>query len=167
MGNPRKKLIEHSMRGAGFYSWSLQTNILTADKAYSDIYEIDERELAHGLPVEKILARIVDQDRPRLAARIHDVILGGQSFVSSYGIFCPSGCTKALLSMGSCSKDANGDPSIYTGVVLVEENFGNAVEDVQLESQISAAIDLARNSKRDLTERYLISALNSLLPADK
>ncbi len=162
MENLRPKLIEHSMQGAGFYSWSLQTNILTADKAYADIYEIDERELAQGLPVEYILARIVDQDRPRLAARIHDVILGGQSFVSSYGVVCPSGCTKALLSMGSCSKDANGDPSIYTGIVLVERNFGNAVEAVQLESQISAAIDLARSGRHELTERYLVSAFKSL-----
>ncbi|MGV1873096.1 hypothetical protein [Agrobacterium rosae] len=97
-----------------------------------------------------------------MAARIHDVILGGQSFVSSYGVVCPSGCTKALLSMGSCSKDANGDPSIYTGIVLVERNFGNAVEAVQLESQISAGIDLARNGRHELTERYLVSALKSL-----
>ena len=89
--------------------------------------------MAQVLPVEYILARIVDQDRPWLAARTHDVILGVQSFVSPYGVVCPSGCTKALLSMGSCSKDANGDPSIYTGIVLVERKFGDAVEAVQLE----------------------------------
>lgn len=155
-------LVEKLMAGAGFYSWSIPLNTLTADKAFADIYEIDEQDLARGVPVELILSRIVEDDRRRLAERIHDVILGGLPFVSPYRILCPSGITKSLLSMGSCARDADGVPSIYSGIVLVERELDIEVRAATLELQISDAIGLAHIDGRELTERYLSSALRSL-----
>lgn len=76
MKQPHMQVAQVLMKGAGFYSWCLRENSLTADKAFAQIYEIDEGELARGVPVEFILERIVEEDRPRLAARIHEVILG-------------------------------------------------------------------------------------------
>ncbi len=82
MENASRHMVETILEGAGFYSWSLTTNMLTGDTAFASIYEISESELARGIPVESILDRLVEEDRPRLAERIHDVILGGRSFVS-------------------------------------------------------------------------------------
>lgn len=159
---PQRALIDNLMRGAGFYSWSLTQNTLTADKAFATIYEIDERDLARGVPVEFILERIVEDDRPRLAKRIHEVILGGKPYVSRYRINCPSGPAKSLISMGSCAKDEEGVPSIYSGIVMVEQELEVELREATLELQISNAIELARSNGRELTERYLSSALRSL-----
>lgn len=167
MENPQHHLIDNLMVGAGFYSWSLPLNMLTADKAFAEIYEINVQDLARGVPVEFILARIVEEDRPRLAERIHEVILGGEPFVSSYRINCPSGRVKALLSMGSCAKDQDGIPSIYSGIVLVEHELEIGVRATTLAAQISNALELARSDGRELTERYLSSALRSLSSSER
>ncbi|QCI99282.1 PAS domain-containing protein [Agrobacterium larrymoorei] len=154
--------IEQMMMGAGFYSWCVPENTLTADRAFADIYEIDERSLAHGVPVELILSRIVEEDRPRLAERVHDVILGGQSRVSAYRILCPSGRVKTLRSMGSCAKDTEGVPSVYSGIVLLSDAPMTEPRSQTLEQKIADAIALSRNSGQKLAERYLISALHSI-----
>lgn len=162
MKQPHMQVAQVLMKGAGFYSWCLRENSLTADKAFAQIYEIDEGELARGVPVEFILERIVEEDRPRLAARIHEVILGGEPLVSQYSIECPSGRRKSLLSMGSCSRDLDNLPSIYSGVVLIEQTAETKLETGHLESQITSAIKIARNAGLELTERYLFSALRSM-----
>lgn len=162
MKQPHMQVAQVLMKGAGFYSWCLRENSLTADKAFAQIYEINEGELARGVPVEFILERIVEEDRPRLAARIHEVILGGEPLVSPYAIECPSGRRKSLLSMGSCSRDLDNLPSIYSGVVLIEQTAETKLETSHLESQITSAIKIARNAGLELTERYLFSALRSM-----
>ncbi|MDQ1196776.1 PAS domain-containing protein [Rhizobium sp. SORGH_AS 787] len=164
METMQRRLVKNLLEGGGFYSWSLATNLLTGDLAFAQIYEIDQDDLAKGIPVESILERIVEEDRPRLAARIHDVILGGTPFVSPYRIYCADGQVKSLLSMGSCARDADGVPSVYSGVVLVEREIGANSGAEGLELHIGAAIDLAKAKKFELTERYLSSALRSLSP---
>jgi hypothetical protein len=64
--------------------------------------------------------------------------------------------------MGSCAKDFDGVPSVYSGVVLVEQESDASSGAEGLELHIGAAIDLAKARKFELTERYLSSALRSL-----
>lgn len=162
MGKLHSDLVEGVLSGGGFYSWSLTTNRLTADAAFAAIYEISDADLARGIPVESILERIVAEDRPRLAERIHDVILGGKPFVSPYRILTRDGRIRSLLSMGSCANDQDGVPSTYSGIVLIAEEVEVTVEAAGLEMHIEAAIDLAKIEGRELAERYLSSALRSL-----
>ncbi len=133
----QQNLFEQMMMGAGFYSWCVPENTLTADS-------------------------IVEEDRPRLAERVHDVILGGQSRVSAYRILCPSGRVKTLHSMGSCAKDTEGVPSVYSGIVLLSDAPMTEPRSQMLEQKIADAIALSRNSGQKLAERYLISALRSI-----
>lgn len=167
MGQSYLNLIGKLMSGAGFYSWSVPSNTLTADRAFAEIYEIDHDHLAHGVPVEYILERIVEEDRPRLAARIHSVILGGPPALSPYRIVCPSGTTKSLLSMGSCTTDTDGVPAFYSGIVLVEPGLNQDLEFPSLKETIASAISTAKAEDLALTERYLSSALRSLSFPDR
>ncbi|NSY20185.1 PAS domain-containing protein [Neorhizobium sp. AL 9.2.2] len=162
MGKSHSGLVEGVLSGGGFYSWSLTTNRLTADAAFAAIYEISEADLARGIPVESILERIVAEDRPRLAERIHDVILGGKPFVSPYRIMTRDGRIRSLLSMGSCANDQDGVPSTYSGIVLIAKEVEVTVKAAGLKMQIETAIDLAKKEGLELTERYLSSALRSL-----
>ncbi|WP_320199615.1 PAS domain-containing protein [Agrobacterium sp. rho-13.3] len=161
------ELLTRLMRKVGFYSWSITHNIITADKMFAEIYEIDEVDLARGVSVEYILSLIVEEDRARLAERIHDVLLGGPPAVSGYRILCPSGQYKSLLSIGSCSRDEDGIPAIYSGIVMTAQDTEAEVNEVQLQKHISAAIELAQKSGNALTERYLNSALRSVAKSDQ
>jgi PAS domain-containing protein len=160
-------LVGKLMSGAGFYSWSVPSNTLTADRAFAEIYEIDHNDLARGVSLEFILDRIIEEDRPRLAGRIHSVILGGPPALSPYRIRCPSGTTKSLLSMGSCSTDTDGVPAFYSGIVLVEREIKQDREVAGLKETIASAISTAKAEELELTERYLSSALRSLSFTDR
>lgn len=161
------ELLTRLMRKVGFYSWSIPQNVITADEMFAEIYEINDLDRARGVSVEYILSLIVEEDRGRLAERIHDVLLGGPPAVSAYRIVCPSGQTKSLLSIGSCSRDEDGIPAMYSGIVMTAQDTQIEVKDVHLEGHISAAIELAQKSGHALTERYLNSALRSVAKPER
>lgn len=149
----------------GFFSWNVPDNMIHGDRTFGIIYEIEPQHLASGVPVEMILTRIVDEDRARLAERIHAVLLGGEPSLSQYRISCPSGLTKSLVSMGSCSNDEEGLPSYYAGAVIEATVPVRDVADTPLATHISIALQHARNDNHELAERYLLSALRSLSTA--
>lgn len=146
----------------GFFSWNVPEDTIHADRTFGIIYEIEPQHLASGVPVGLILSRIVDEDRPRLAQRIHAVLLGEEPSLSQYRIFCPSGVTKSIVSMGSCSTDAEGLPSYYAGAVLEATMPVRDVVETPLATHISVALQHARNDNHELAERYLLSALRSV-----
>ena len=151
------------MRKVAFYSWSIPENIITADKTFGEFYEISDDELVQGVAVEYILSLIVEDDRARLAERIHDVLLGGPAAVTPYRIRSPSGQYKSLVSIGSCSRDENGLPVTYAGIVMSADDLQIHEREAGIEGHISAAIALAKQSGNELTERYLKSALQSVV----
>lgn len=160
----QKDVIEHVLRDVGFYSWLIQENKIFADRSFARFYELDDEELMKGVAVERILSMIVEEDRERLAERIHNVLLGGPPAVSPYRIICPSGISKSLTSIGSCSMDENGLPIMYSGIVMESNESDADPTGTQLSCLISAAISLAKNSGNALTERYLNSALRTVTP---
>ncbi|KXG87545.1 PAS domain-containing protein [Agrobacterium bohemicum] len=157
------KLLNRLMRKVAFYSWSIPENIITADETFGEFYEIGDDDLVQGVAVEFILSLIVEDDRARLAERIHSVLLGGPPAVTSYRIRCPSGQYKSLVSIGSCSRDENGLPVTYSGIVIPTEDMEIHETEAGIEGHISAAIALARQSGNALTERYLKSALQTVV----
>ncbi|WP_416409320.1 PAS domain-containing protein [Agrobacterium rosae] len=157
------KLLNRLLRKVAFYSWSIPENIITADKTFGEFYEIGDDDLIQGVPVEHILSLIVEDDRARLAERIHSVLLGGTPAVTPYRILSPSGRYKSLVSIGSCSRDEDGLPVTYSGIVMPADDMKVHETEVGIEGHISAAITLAQQSGNELTERYLKSALQSVV----
>jgi hypothetical protein len=155
------RLLNHLLRKVAFYSWSIPENNITADKTFAEFYEISDDDLVQGVPVEYILSLIVEEDRARLAERIHSVLLGGPPAVTPYSIRCLSGQYKSLVSIGSCSRDENGLPVTYSGIVMPADDL--QILETEIEGHISAAITLAQQSGNALTERYLKSALQSVV----
>ncbi|SFB59689.1 hypothetical protein SAMN03159496_05583 [Rhizobium sp. NFR07] len=157
------RMLFNLMPSMGFFSWVVADDLIFADEKYAELYEIDMPAMAAGIPVELILSRIAQEDRERLASRIHSVLLGGEPFVSSYDIVCPSGQRKSLVSMGSCSRDETDTAFIYSGAVLLASSATVVADASDLEAHISAALALARTEGHEITERYLSSALGSVL----
>jgi hypothetical protein len=154
--------IAFPLGGLGFFSWSVVENLVHGDALLAHYYEIPAHDLARGVPVELILARITPGDRDAMAAKIHDDILSGETSSARYGVICPSGARRSLISFGRCLRDEDGVPSYYSGAVAAASDERLILSGDPLESHIRAAFSLASDQRRELTQRYLSSALRSL-----
>ena len=146
----------------GFFTWSVPDNILFGDAVFAALYEIPELELRKGLPVEQILTRMVEHDRPAMAQRIHEAIVSGETTSSSYRIRLCSGASRELVAFGRCIRDDTGVPSYFTGAVMDKSLPGVVFGDDALEAHCRSAYSLAKKSGNDLAARYLSSALTLL-----
>ena len=151
----------------GFFTWDVPNNLIFGDENFADIYRLRPERLAVGVAVEDLLALVAPEDREQLAKRIHDVLLGSKAAVSSYTVAFSDGERRAVSSVGTCFRDAEGVPSYYAGVVMWSQDKPRTLDDNALRGHIDAAMLIAEAEGRELTRRYLSSALGSLGPASK
>ena len=131
------------------------------DAVLASLYEIPDKDFARGVSVEVILARIAPRDRETVAANIHRAIVSGESSAAQYTVICPSGTRRSLFAIGRCFVDGDGVPSYYSGMVTTASNAPLLQSD-SIEGHCQAALAIAKEQGRELTERYLSSALRSL-----
>lgn len=146
----------------GFFTWNVQDNLLFGDEVFGEIYGFSHEELATGLAVEAILNRIAIEDRGRVAERVHHGIVSGTAGTLQYSVVSRNGTRIQVIAFGRCLKDADGIPSVYTGAVMMASDAALAVGISPMEIHCQAALSIARKEGRELTARYLSSALRSL-----
>lgn len=158
-----QSIEEHEIetRLTGFYSWDVPNNLVFGDANYAAIYGLPPEDAAQGVPVEKILSLIAEEDRGPLARYIHDMLLGRRPETATYTIIDAKGVAKRASSVGSVIRDRDGIPSFYAGAVMcppseLEVTAGG------LRNRIAEAINIAEVEGRDITRGYLSSALRSL-----
>jgi hypothetical protein len=146
----------------GFFTWSVPDNLLFADEVFGNIYEFSHEELRRGLSVEAILGRIAIEHREGIAERLHATILSGAPSAIRYDVACPTGIQKSVIAFGRCLHDFDRIPSFYTGAVMLASQETLVVGSNAIEGHCRAALAIARDEGRELTARYLSSALRSL-----
>ena len=151
-----------STRGIGFFTWSVVENLIYGDKGLADLYEISEEDFARGVPVEMLLERIAVADRETIASNIYQSILVGGTSSAQYDVICPSGIRRSLVAFGRCWLEEDGLPSHFSGVVAMMPEVQFGTSDMTLEAHCLAAFELARNQGKDLTARYLSSAIHAV-----
>lgn len=145
----------------GFYCWDVPKNLVFGDANFARIYGLSPNDAVQGVSVELILSLIAEDDRGPLARYIHGVLLGEEPRTAHYTIVGSSGEEKSVCSIGSVIRDGDGLPAFYTGAVMSPPSeHGLMMGD--LRERISDAIDIAETEGRDITRRYLASALGSL-----
>ncbi len=152
----------YSVGSIGFYSWNVPENRLYGDDVIAFIFGVSPAELAEGAPIERIIMRIAEEDRPRVAKAIHTAIVTGERYESEYQTIHLSGQTLRISANGCCLRDATGTPSIYTGTVTIMPSQTGAGSLDPLEVHCRAALGLATKRRHALAARYLSSALNVL-----
>lgn len=152
----------YSVGSIGFYSWNVPENRVYGDDVIAFIFGIPPRELAEGAPIERLILRIDDGDRPRVAKAIHTAIVTGEPYDSEYHIVHLSGQMLRISANGCCLRDATGTPSIYTGTATIMPPHTDADALDPLEVHCRAALGLATKRRHSLAARYLSSALNVL-----
>lgn len=150
----------------GYYSWNVPENRVYGDDVIGHVFGLSARELAEGVPIERTVGQTDDGDRQRLAKVIHEAILSGLPSRCEFSVTHADGTRLTVLASGRCLRDAQGVPSIYSGVVTILPSLsGHAAHDGerdQLESHCRAALGLANGRRNMLAARYISSALNVL-----
>jgi len=146
----------------GFYTWNLTIDRCYGDEVFSRLFDIDIRDVNEGVPIELILSRVCDTDRPRLAKAIHDAITTGSFYTETYSVYRECGGYRKVTAFGRCLRFSDGTPSHYTGFVVDASTNPVVTGETPLEVHSRAALRLAQEQGLDLVARYLRSVLGVL-----
>lgn len=101
----------------GFYAWDVGMNLFWADENFAKITGLSAEELNAGLPAERMLALIHEDDRPHVSEGIKNSVLSGEPFQMVYRIRRGDGFAK-ISEVGRCYRYVDGVASLFTGVVF-------------------------------------------------
>ncbi|QYA08694.1 PAS domain-containing protein [Agrobacterium larrymoorei] len=160
MKSPFSSFVGGSSCAMGFFTWSVPENTLFADDVFAELYELAPAEVSAGIRVEDILEKIVDDDRPLLARKIHQAIISGRPSTQSYRVRRSDGTSKELVSFGRCMRDQRDVPSFYTGAVVDPSNPAVTVSSDTFAAHCTAAMNIALIRKNELAASYIRSALH-------
>ncbi|MBW9091854.1 PAS domain-containing protein [Rhizobium wenxiniae] len=146
----------------GFYTWNLSSDRCFGDDVFTRLFSLDLRDVKEGVPIEQILARVWDQDRPRLARAIHQAITSGSFYTETYHVLQRSGGYREITAFGRCLRFSDGTPSHYTGFVVDASTSPVVTGETPIEVHSRAALRLAEDQGLSLAARYLRSVLGVL-----
>jgi hypothetical protein len=97
----------------GAWYWNIQTDDCTwTDEAYRIFGWAPQ---AFKVTMERFLAAIVEEDRPRVQAAIRAAIVDGQPYRVEYDIVLPDGSRRHIREEGEVSLDENGNAATMIG----------------------------------------------------
>lgn len=145
-----------------FFTWDLQQDLVFGDVTLALLFDIDEAELAVGVPILTFVEKICLGDRSRVAQSIHQAIETGSAYHENYRISPRTGESRSVVAVGRCFRSIDEIPSIYAGVVIEVTGSETFMQKDPLEMHCRAALEIAEIDGRDLVSRYLKSALGAL-----
>lgn len=101
----------------GFFTWDLEQDRNCGDHVVAALFDIDQSDLSKGVPIDLILSRIADEDRPRLAKAVHEAITTGVFYAQTYFVPHRNGKKIAISAFGRCIREIDGTPTQYAGFV--------------------------------------------------
>jgi hypothetical protein len=146
----------------GFYNWSLSDNRIWGDANFASLFSIDRHQLVEGVPVERFLACIAEEDRPRIALAVHQAITTGIAYSETYKVAHPDGSRRQVTAFGRCLRNEDGIPLFFSGAAMDDDSDHAAVSEDPLLAHCKAALELAKQRDRQMTVRHLEAALFTL-----
>ena len=101
----------------GFYAWDVQLNLFWADETFAQIMGLSIGELDGGLPAERMMSLIHEDDLPHVLEGIKNSVLAGDSFEMVYRVRRDDGFVK-ITEIGKCFRYVDGVATLFTGVVF-------------------------------------------------
>jgi PAS domain S-box-containing protein len=140
--------LEVTLRAAevGTWTWNVPTNLVVADRNLARLFDVAETEAA-GAPIERYLAAIHPEDRPRLESVLRDALNGGSDqYECECRVVRASGAVRWVIARGNVERDAEGVATAVPAIVIdiTERKLAeNAVRDSAEHLQLAlAAADL-------------------------
>lgn len=140
--------LELTLRAAevGTWTWNVQTNLVVADRNLARLFEFGGTEAA-GAPIERYLAVIHPEDRPRFDAVLRDALSGSaDQYECECRVMRARGGVRWVIARGNVERDAGGVATALPAIVIdiTERKLAeNAVRDSAEHLQLAlAAADL-------------------------
>ncbi len=114
-----------AMHLGGFYVWDVQQNLFWADDTFARIMGFTSEEMDGGLPVERMMPIIHEDDRPHVVEGIKKSVLAGEAFEMIYRVRRGDGFTK-ITEIGKCYRYIDGVATLFSGIVFESPCTGDA-----------------------------------------
>lgn len=137
---------------SGIFSWILAEDRVFVDAAAADYFGFRQQEVAGGLPIKNFLDRIDPLDVPTIARSIHEAIVTGEPYQEDYRIARTDGSVLAVSAFGTCFRDASGEPSFYSGILVPRELVSEPINAV-LQQCLSAHDMAERNGMQNVAQK--------------
>lgn len=113
------KLEEAMTAGlVGSWSWDISKNILTADKGLATLFGVNPEQALRGLPIERFIESIYEEDREAVSKHIESVVKEGTTFEREYRTVDASGTIRWVIARGRVERDKNGTATSFPGVMI-------------------------------------------------
>lgn len=105
------------MRSGGFYAWDVIANVFWADEVFAGIMGFSPSELNEGLPAERMMSIIHEDDAPHVAEAINNSIFAGEPFEMVYRVK-KGDLYVTVTEIGKCYRYKDGVATLFSGVVF-------------------------------------------------
>lgn len=146
----------------GVCIWDLARNSVVPDRHLSGVFDLPFDVSQHGLPIERYIAKVHSDDRPKVAKALHDAIVNGRAYRQDYRVQHGNGTILDVLAFGQCFPDENGIASQYIGVVFTSAQNRMHPSDEKLLTLYRQAEDCARHAQNETVTNLLELAVLQL-----
>ncbi|MEB2847494.1 PAS domain-containing protein [Rhizobiales bacterium RZME27] len=102
----------------GSWDWDLQNDKVIADRRFAEMFGVDPRAAATGLPLEVFVFNIHAGDRDRVSAEIAHTVQTGEAFRSEYRVFDGDGSIRDVAARGRIIYDERGLKHRFPGMLF-------------------------------------------------
>lgn len=102
---------------AGVFTWEIAQNKVYADRAAAFLFGLHPIDAARGLPIERFIGRVHEEDQPNLAREIAESMRTSEPFQMQYRVHATSNFWVDIMAFGHCFRDADGEPKHFSGIV--------------------------------------------------
>ncbi len=165
----------------GVWTWDVAGQKLRADGRFAELYGLDRRQAADGMPTDAFFAAIHPIDRMRIRIAVAGVMHGADLFSKQFRVRTPGGDVRWVAATGGAERDAEGRIVDFNGVLTditeqkrIEERLrvAQSAGGVGTFEYISGfgTVDVSEQFCRLLgltpTDSVALRAINAVLPAD-
>jgi signal transduction histidine kinase len=90
------------------WDWDIGGDRVYGDERLSFYFAVTEDEVSRGLPVERLLEAVHEEDRPATRTRLHELVVSGTEYVMQFRVRSSDGNLHWMRASGRVQRDARG-----------------------------------------------------------
>ncbi|MES2843962.1 MAG: PAS domain-containing protein [Pseudomonadota bacterium] len=102
----------------GTWIWDLSLDIVRCDHRMAHIFGLGEADRNQAVPVERLFARILDEDRPHVRAAIEAAIQARHQYRCEFRVMGPHDTFRWVMSTGRCESEPDVPARFFAGVTI-------------------------------------------------
>ncbi|MGQ3413111.1 PAS domain-containing protein [Natrinema sp. LN54] len=101
----------------GTWEWHIPENRMIVGTSFADTFGIDPDAAREGVPLEKFIDAIHEDDRDRVAAAINEAVETGDTYEEEYRVWNADDDLRWVVARGHVERDEDGNPVTFPGAL--------------------------------------------------